>query len=116
MSSNISLILTALRRIVAPSGLESALAQRVKKTLLDAGLAALSEQQLTDGRVDIRVGQVAIELKVQGSAEKVLAQLRRYSEDPTVTEVVLVTTSAKHRVMPSSLGGKPLHVVYLPRL
>lgn len=116
MTSNASLVISAIRKLTPRSGPESMLAEDVAAALRQAQIEISVESQLSRGRVDLRAGATAIELKVQGSPAKVLAQLRRYADDPTVVDVVLVTTSAKHRSLPSSVGGKPLRVVYLPRL
>jgi hypothetical protein len=111
-----AIVISILRRLVPRPGPESILAEDVRAALAGADLLAQHEAQLSQGRVDLRVGAVAVELKVQGTVDKVLAQLRRYAADPEIAEVVLVTTSAKLRAMPAEIGGKPLHVVYLPRL
>lgn len=116
MDSKASLVITAIRKLTPRPGPESILAQDVTAALRAAGVEIQAESQISRGRVDLLAGATAIELKVQGSPAKVLEQLRRYADDPTVIDVVLVTTSAKHRSMPSSVGGKPLRVVYLPRL
>lgn len=116
MTSEHSLILSTLRTVIPRPGSEARLAEDVLAALRRAGLNPTHEATLTRGRVDLRVGSVAIELKVKGSVENVLAQLTRYAEDPTITEMILVTSSAKHRGIPSTVGGLPLSVVYLPRL
>lgn len=115
-SSCLAKVVSALAPMVPRPGPESVLAEDVRSALRRAGLIPEIEVTLTQGRVDLRVGATAIELKVQGATEKVLSQLSRYAEDPTITDVVLVTSSAKLRVMPAEIGGKPLHVIYLPRL
>jgi hypothetical protein len=115
-SSSISSVIQVLSAIVPRSGLEDQLAQDVRRALEGAGIPCESESELRTGRVDLRVGPVAIELKVSGTASRVLAQLTRYAKDPTIESVVLVTASAKHLAMPETIEGKPLQVVYLPRL
>lgn len=115
-SSKASSVISTLRRLIAPTGPEAHLSAAVRQSLRAAGMELEAEQALTKGRVDFRVGSTAVELKVQGSAANVLRQLERYADDPSITDVVLVTTSAKHQRMPPSVGSKPLHVVYLPRL
>ena len=115
--SEVSSLLTILRRVTPPSGPESRLAAAVERELAAAGIEYRRESKLSTGRVDLRVGTVAIELKVGGTAADVVCQLSRYMQDSTVTAVVLVTTSAKHRAsIPSRISSTPLHVVYLPRL
>ncbi len=116
MSSAASSVISALRKLSPRPGPEKVLAEDVRAALARAGLLAASEVQLTEGRVDLRVQGTAIELKVKGSPAAVLRQLQRYGRDETVVDVVLVTSSAKLRSMPAMVEGKPLHVVWLPRL
>jgi hypothetical protein len=116
MESAARSVVSILGTLIPRPGPETVLAEDVRAALIKAGENAMREVPLTRGRVDLRVGGTAIELKVKGTAEKVEAQLLRYAEDPTVLDLVLVTTSAKLRAMPSTIGGKKLHVVYLPRL
>jgi|SRR5690606_11270448 len=116
MMNPVDSVISILRGIVPRPGPESVLAEDVRAALRRAGLLPEVEVELTRGRVDLRVESIAVELKVQGAVDKVLAQLARYAEDPTIEVVLLVTSSAKLRAMPGSVGGKPLHVVYLPRL
>jgi hypothetical protein len=116
MISRAATIVDILSRLVPRSGPESRLAEDVRAALVRAGVLIQIESTLSDGRVDIRLDGTAVELKVQGSYDKVLRQLERYAKDQSVVDVVLVTASAKLRGMPSDIGGKQLHVVYLPRL
>jgi hypothetical protein len=88
----------------------------VRAALRGANLIPETEVALKRGRVDLRAGSTAIELKVQGTAERVLRQLTMYAEDPEIDDLVLVTSSAKLRSMPAQINGKPLFVVFLPRL
>ncbi|HEX9640973.1 MAG TPA: hypothetical protein VGB13_06645 [Candidatus Krumholzibacteria bacterium] len=59
-------------------------------------------------RIDFLVGTVGVEIKVKGSAHAVARQLLRYAEHERITELVLFTTRTQI-VVPSSLGGKPVH-------
>jgi hypothetical protein len=86
------------------AGLQSAV-----ETLLPG---ARREVETDRGRIDFVLGDVAIELKVAGSNNAVMRQLKRYAELSWVREVVLVTTCAKHR-MPPYLSGKPVYVVMI---
>lgn len=115
-ASSARAVVLALSKLSPRPGPERVLAEDVRRALDLAGLLAESEAQLSEGRVDIRVASTAIELKVQGSPAAVLRQLQRYGRDDSVVDVVLVTSSAKLRAMPPRVEGKPLHVVWLPRL
>jgi hypothetical protein len=116
MTSSCDLVISILRRLVPRPGPETVLVEDVRAALRSAGLLPETEVALTRGRVDLRANGTAIELKVQGTAEKVLRQLTMYAEDPTIVDLVLVTSSAKLRSMPAEINGKPVHVVFLPRL
>lgn len=119
-SSTISMlerVLQVLRTFTPRTGPEHILAEDVRKALTNAGISFQGEAQLKTGRVDLRVGPIAIELKVKGSTPTVLRQLQRYTRDPAVDSIILVTTSRKMAVtMPTTIGPKPLVVVHLMRL
>ena len=64
-------------------------------------------------RVDLMVGHVAIEVKVDGRLRDVELQLRRYADCRDVNALVLVTTRITHLDVPRELNGKPVQVVSL---
>ena len=71
-------------------------------------------------RVDfyIPVEMIGIEVKTQDSRggaglAAVTRQLWRYAKDEQISSLILITTRAKHRNLPSEILGKPLLVVYL---
>ena len=69
-------------------------------------------------RIDLLVEHVGIEVKVAkagGAApiERVLSQLARYAEHDSIDQLVLVSTSVRHRVVPAEIGGKPLQVLII---
>lgn len=57
--------------------------------------------------------QDAIEVKTKGSRAEVVRQLDRYAAHDQVTGLLLVTSLAKLRVMPSTLRGKPVSVLWI---
>lgn len=116
MTSQREAVVEILSRLVPRPGPESILVEDVRAALRRANLIPETEVALKRGRVDLRAGSTAIELKVQGTAATVLRQLQMYASDPTITDLVLVTSSSKLRSMPSQVHGKPLVVVFLPRL
>lgn len=65
------------------------------------------------GRIDFLVDGIGIEIKVQESVSKVAKQLHDYAGRTEVTELLLVTTKASHRRLPSTLRGKRLTVLCL---
>lgn len=62
-------------------------------------------------RPDFLISDVAVEIKTKGSSSSILRQLKRYSDDPTISGVVLVTL--RKLAVPDSLSGKPLRVLEL---
>lgn len=64
-------------------------------------------------RVDFLVGRIGVEVKVDSSLSVVQRQLWRYAGDERVESLLLVTTRAKHKLMPSELLGKPVLVAHL---
>ena len=64
-------------------------------------------------RIDFLVGDVGIEVKVDGSATALLRQVRRYLEHDRLNTIIIVTTRCRHKELPASLNGKPIHVLHL---
>lgn len=64
-------------------------------------------------RIDFLVGDVGIEVKVDGSLSDLMRQLIRYAKFEQVGVLVVVSTRAKHRDLPLEIGGKPLFLAYL---
>jgi hypothetical protein len=92
---------------------EHQLQQGLAQALALAGRPVEREVRLSArSRLDIRTGRVGIEVKVAGTADAALRQLRRYAEHPDLDALILVTTRAAHRSLPGQIGGKPLAVFY----
>ena len=66
-------------------------------------------------RLDFLVGDIAIEVKVDGSAAEVLRQLHRYAQHERIGALILVTSRSRHQMLTKVLNGKPLECVYLIR-
>jgi hypothetical protein len=71
--------------------------------LTEEGLIVGREVELKTGRIDFLVGAVGIECKIAGSTNEVLRQLIGYAGDDKVSELLLVTSQAKHRTLDSQL-------------
>jgi len=80
-----------------------------------AALPYQREVRLTPrDRIDFVVdGTVGVEVKVKGSDTTLLAQLLRYSKDPRLTDLVVVTTRVTHRRLPGTVGPCTLTVIYV---
>lgn len=67
-----------------------------------------------EGRVDVMVDALAIELKTQGSYVAILRQCARYARSDDVDAVLLVaTTRALVRRMPERLCGKAIRTMVI---
>lgn len=98
---------------------ETDLQEGLAQCLAEYGYPVEREVRLSGrDRIDLLVHRTGIEVKVAkpGTAtpiERVLAQLGRYAQSDQVDELVLVSTSARHRIVPQTVGGKPLRAVVL---
>jgi hypothetical protein len=93
---------------------EKDLQDGIESVLVGAGLEFRREHRLSGADViDFLVGSTGVEVKIKGQAAAVLAQLTRYAEHESVTELVLVTGRLQLTRMPGMLNGKPLRVIPL---
>lgn len=93
---------------------EAALQAAIEKMLLAEGIAFDREKHIgEEDRPDFLVGDVAIEVKVDGSWTQVSRQLQRYLRHSSVQTVILVTTRANHTKVPRAIGAKRIHIVPL---
>ena len=97
------------------SGGEKLLQNDIETMLTALGADYQREAQLGLGRVDFLVEGVAIELKISGTPMNVALQLDRYAQSDQVSELVLMTTSHRHRrAFPPTIRGKRLRVIRIP--
>lgn len=110
--------LTALLgRYTYRSSCEADLQLAISSVLSKEEVSFLREPILSPrDRPDFLVGDVVIEIKVDGSAPQVVRQLHRYAQLEKVAQILLVTTRQKHLCMPTELSGKPLASLYVGRL
>ncbi len=96
-------------------GNEKVFQEQVAAVLSSHGFDLRREVKLSEkDRVDFMLGTIAMELKLKGSQEVHLRQLRRYCKIEQVTSVCLV--SPKVRFLPNELAGKPVYGVQIWRL
>ncbi len=78
------------------------------------GVQAEREVRLSShDRIDFLIGRVGLEVKTDGATTAVARQLQRYARHDRIDTLVLVTTVARHRTLPPTIGGKPLIVASL---
>lgn len=93
---------------------EQELQEGIWEVLVEAGLDPEREVHLTaQSRIDFMVGRIGIEVKVDGSLSALIRQAMRYAKHDRIDELVIVTTLARHRAMPSELNKKHVIVAYL---
>lgn len=94
---------------------EGQLQEGIAGALDAAGIAHQREVRLSGAdRIDFLVDAgLGIEVKIAGQSAAAARQLGRYAQSGQVTELMLVTTRARHRDLPRVIGGKPVHVVLL---
>lgn len=96
---------------------ELELHEGIAAVLARAGIGFVREVRLdARSRVDFLTDDgVAIEVKVDGSAEDVGRQLERYAQHERVTGVVLASSRSKHWPLRALkvIAGKPFVVVWL---
>jgi hypothetical protein len=92
---------------------EDELQQAIASVLTDCSIHFDREHQMEMDRLDFRVGNVAVEIKVAGSVTEVIRQLHRYSQSQEIEALLLVTSKSRHRTIPREMNGKRVEVLYL---
>lgn len=65
-------------------------------------------------RIDFLLGDIGVEVKVNGAVLAVFGQLQRYARTGRVAALVLATTCVRHTELPDRIAEIPVHVAYLP--
>jgi hypothetical protein len=88
-------------------------AQVVIHEALRARFGGLVEREASapGGRIDFRVADIGVEIKLKGAPSAITRQVARYLDSPSLSGLVLVT--AKAVPLPPMLKGKPVRVVNL---
>jgi hypothetical protein len=91
---------------------EKALQRAIADEMEEAGITFDREVDLGDGDIiDFMVGDVGIEVKIQGQRRAIYRQCVRYCEHNELVSLVLATNAAMG--MPAVLSGKPVFVANL---
>lgn len=111
IGEEVSPIVDAILSVRIPSVKESEM-QSTIETVLKSRSIPHSREHIFDGgdRIDFLVGTVGVECKVKGTAFSVAAQLERYTLEPGVECLILVTSVRRHFAI-EGLSSKPLVVV-----
>jgi hypothetical protein len=94
---------------------EKELQEGIAKALTTNSLEFSREYTLSPrDRVDfLLTGGRGIEVKLDGSANQLASQVRRYMDHPDINELLVVVTKARLCDLPKSLNGKPIFVYCL---
>lgn len=107
----------ALRRFRFRFNSERELHEGISRCLDSLGISYSYEHSISPtDRPDFLVGTVAIEAKVDGSLADLTRQVHRYAKSDRVQAIVVVSSKARHRMLPPEISGKPLRVVPLVAL
>jgi hypothetical protein len=68
-------------------------------TLVEAGIEFEREVKIVGGRIDFLIGDLGVEVKVGGSAAALARQVARYTAEPRVGRILIVTTRPVHRAV-----------------
>lgn len=78
------------------------------------GLAFGREVRLgTIGTIDFLIGDVGIEVKIDGSLAALTRQLHRYAQADAIGALVVVAGRARFRGLPPAIADKPIRVIHL---
>jgi hypothetical protein len=95
---------------------EDELQAGISEHLTAAGIEHTREVRLSAGlgRVDLMVGQVAVEVKIAGGWQALARQVMRYTHAAEVDGILVVTTKMAHlQALPTQMGAKPIIGMFL---
>ena len=95
---------------------EADLQQHLASLLAESGFVFVREHALSRrDRIDFLVEPgVGLEVKLGGSPAPIVDQLARYAVHADIAELVLVTTSLRHKAcFPREIGGKAVTCIHL---
>lgn len=97
------------------TGDESVLQAGIAQALSETGIAFQPEVALSSkNRIDFLLENgIGIETKIDGAVSAVTRQLFRYAESDRITELILITTKARHLSIERTLNGKTVYIAHL---
>lgn len=88
---------------------EAELQAGIEAALKAEGIAYDREHRFARGdRVDFFIENIGLEVKIDSSVTEITRQLQGYAKDETVKGLILVTSRAKHRAIPTEIAGIPI--------
>ena len=114
---NSSRLISLLRLWTIPTWNERVMQDSIETILKTEAVPHFREFAVSNGIIDFLCGSVGVECKVDSSKTNVMRQLSKYSVDPRVSELLLVTTLVAHRGLDGiTLQGKPVRVYWISPL
>lgn len=93
---------------------EAMLQEGLAAALEEAGVTVEREVRLdAHCRIDLMIGRVGVEVKVNGTLAQVRRQVERYLKSDLLDGLVLVSGRARHVGLHGDFSGKPVRVVTL---
>jgi len=109
-------IVSAIRGARFSFATEAELQAGIARILAAAGIDAAREVVLSArDRIDFLVGNVGVEVKIDGSHSALLRQLDRYAGLPQIGALVVVCGSTRLGRLPAALRDKPVRGVTILR-
>jgi hypothetical protein len=98
------------------AALQDALMEHLARHLVGDEVVIREVELSPEDRIDFLVGgtlRIGVEVKVDGATSALVRQLQRYAQHETIAGLLVVSTRAHHRAVPSTLSGKPVVVASL---
>lgn len=106
-----------LKQWTIPTWNERVMQDSIETILNTDAVPYFRELALVNGVIDFQCGTVGVECKVDSAKGSVMRQLSKYSVDPGISELLLVTTQVSHRGLEGiTLQGKPVRVYWISPL
>ena len=87
--------------------------KRIGAALTAEGIEHMREAPIRGGRIDFRIGNIGVECKVKGSLSALTRQVSAYTDEPGISEFLVVTTRFALRRLPASMAGKAIRVLWV---
>lgn len=110
-------LISLLKRWTIPTWNEQVMQDSIETIFQTEAVPHSRELLVSGGIIDFQCGSVGIECKIDSSKASVMRQLSKYSVDPGISELLLVTTRVCHKGLHGiTLQGKPVSVYWISPL